>query len=259
MCIRDRFSGMPAFLIAGDYPNSLSTKMGRWLNALPDPIDYIWLQMLGMYLLLIALRASPWQALLGAVAYAFASYNIISIKAGHLSKNLALAYAPAVLAGVVWALRGRYWLGGAVTALFLGLELYGNHLQITYYLALALGAYYLMEAWHLLRTGRTRQLLTASAVLAVAAVLAIGTHATRLWNIQSYSKHSTRGPSELTQATTGQATAAGGLNKDYAFNWSYGKLETLNLLIPNFYGGSSNGGLTTSSDWLLYTSPSPRD
>lgn len=239
------FGGMPAYLIATDYSTSLTTKVGQYLGAwLPEPVNLIFLQMLAAYILLLILGANLWQASIGAIAYAFGSYNILNIEAGHISKVIALAYAPGVLAGVILGLRGKYWSGAALLAVFLGLNLYGNHPQITYYVFLAIGIYVVIEGVAAIREGRIKQLVTSLAFLGVAALVAVGTHTTRLWTTFDYSKESIRGKSELTS----NKQSSGGLDKDYAFNWSYGISETMTLLIPNFYGGASHGGLSTNSN-----------
>jgi hypothetical protein len=242
------FGGMPSYLIVGDYPNSWPTKLGTFLNSiLPQPLSLFLLEMGGMYLLLIVLGASPWLAALGAVAFCFGSYNVVNIKAGHLSKVLALAYAPPLLAGVLLTLRGRYWLGAALTALFLSLELYANHIQITYYVFLAFATLFVIEAVKLFRAGQTKQLALATSLLLVAGLIAVGTHSNRLWSTYDYAKESIRGKSELTPKP-GTNQPADGLDPEYAFSYSYEISETLSLLVPNVYGGASAGGLTTDSE-----------
>ncbi|WP_128548401.1 YfhO family protein [Larkinella soli] len=250
------FGGMPAYMIAGDYPTSLTHKLGQYINLLlPDPANYIWLIMIGGFVLMLALGANIWLSALGAVAYGFASYHLISLEAGHVSKVLALAYAPGIIAGVVMALRGRYLAGASVTALFLGLELYANHIQITYYLAVGLVIYVLIESIAAIREGRVRPLVFSLLSLGAAALIAVGTHTTRLWNTADYATVTIRGKSELTitpPAAPGapapaKAAPQTGLDKDYAFQYSYGIGETLTLLIPNFAGGSTVGSLSTDS------------
>lgn len=241
------FGGMPAYLIATDYPTSLTTKIGQYLGAwLPEPVNLLFLLMLGAYLLLVVMGANHWLSATGAVAYAFCSYNMLFIEAGHVSKMIALAYAPGVVAGVVLALRGRIWSGSALTGVFLGLHLYGNHVQVSYYVALVIGIYVLFEGYALIKSGQLALLLKAVGMLSVAAALAVGTHTTRLWTTLEYSKESNRGKSELTASK--EAASAPDSDKEYAFSYSYGLGETLSLLIPNVYGGMSQGGLTANSE-----------
>jgi hypothetical protein len=146
----------------------------------------------------------------------------------------------------VLALRGRIWSGSALTGVFLGLHLYGNHVQVSYYVALVIGIYVLFEGYALIKSGQLALLLKAVGMLSVAAALAVGTHTTRLWTTLEYSKESNRGKSELTASK--EATSAPDSDKEYAFSYSYGLGETLSLLIPNVYGGMSQGGLTANSD-----------
>jgi hypothetical protein len=247
------FGGMPAYMIASDYPSSLSTHLGRFfLGIFPEPANLILLYLIGFYILMMVLRVEVWLAFLGSVAFAFCSYNFISIEAGHVSKVIAIAYAPAMIAGVILCYRGRYLAGAALTALFLGLQIYGNHLQITYYTFLALGFYGIFELVWAIRAHRLKQFILASVVLVGAGLVAVGSHASRLWTTYEYARETTRGKSELTLSSdTTKAPATKpteGLGKDYAFQWSYGIGETFTFLIPNFYGGSTYGSLGASSE-----------
>ena len=240
------FGGMPAYLVGTDYPNSWSTKLGRvFINLFPDPVNYVLLYLVGFYILLVALNFSPGLAALGSVAFAFSSYNLINIEAGHISKALAMGYLPPIIAGVILAFRGRYWVGGALAGLFMALHLYGNHIQITYYLLVTLAIYGVIELVYAAREGRLKTFLTAAAVLAVAVGLAFGSHASRLMVTNEYARESIRGTSDLTRA--GSGPSRGGLDREYAFSWSYGKMETFTLLIPHFRGGGSGVGLGPSS------------
>ncbi len=243
MWTNSMFGGMPTYLIAADYPNSWTTKMGRFCaNLLPEPANYLFLYLIGFYVLLVALSVDAWIAVLGAIGFAFCSYNLINIEAGHASKVLAMGFLPPILAGVILAYRGKYWIGGALVGLFLGMQLYGNHVQITFYMFLTIGFYVLMELIFAIREKKLKTFLIASAIVAVASALAVGSHASRLMTTSEYSKESIRGKSELTPKPAsgdGKATNADGLDYEYAFHWSYGKMETFTLLIPNFYGGGS--------------------
>ena len=244
------FGGMPSYLIMADYPTSISTKLGRIANSvLPAPANYFLLTMVCAYVLFLVLGANLWLAALGAIAYAFGSYLVTSLEAGHVSKILALAYAPGVIAGVLLAFRKNWLTGAAVTALFLSLELYANHIQITYYLGIGLIVLVILESVTLIKAGRFAQLLPVLGGLALAGMLALGTHTTRLWNAYDYTTETIRGKSELTPAADAPTrNNQNGLDKEYAFQYSYGIAETLTLLIPHLYGGPSQGSLSTDSE-----------
>ena len=246
------FGGMPAYMISGDYPTSLSTKIGRFLvNLLPSPTNIIALQMICMYILLLVMGCGSWLSVIGGIAYGFGCYTMIFIEAGHISKIMATAFAPLVMAGVVLTLRAKYWLGSAILAVGMGLELYANHIQITYFLAMAVVVFVIWEGLTLIKQQKTTQLLKACGFMAVAAIIGAATHSTRLLDANEYSKESTRGQSELTISadTTQKITKpVNGLDRDYAFNYSHGVGESLTLLIPNIFGGKSGGGLTKNSE-----------
>ena len=258
------FSGMPAYMIDFDYPHIYVYKaVMAVLNILPATVMVVFVLMLGAYLLLVVLGCNVWLSALGAVAYGFGTFSIVALEAGHISKILALGFGAGLLAGVVLALRGRYWLGAALAGLFGCMELGANHIQITYYLFMTIGLYVLVAGVVLLREGRGRQLALGLATLAVAGILAGSSFGKRLLVLNQYTKETIRGRSELTAKTTNSdastlgvktsegtaAPAQSGLDKEYAFSYSYGIAETLTLLIPNAFGGASGGGLGTDSEF----------
>ena len=234
------FSGMPMFQIAPSYGSSallswINDVYGLWL---PSPANLLFMMMIGFFILMLACRARWHIALIGAVAYAFSSYFIIIIGAGHIWKFLTLTYVPPTIAGIIWCYRGRYLTGGAVAALFAAMQISSNHPQMTYYflfLIVALAIGYLVKA---VREKHVKQWGIATASLVVAAVLAVLANSPNLYNTYEYSKETMRGGhSELATATPN--STSGGLDKDYITAWSYGKSETWTLLIPNVDGGAT--------------------
>lgn len=244
------FGGMPAYLIGGDYPTSLPTKIGQFVNkVLPAPANYLVIGMISAYVLFLVLGAGGWIAAFGAIAFAFSSFNIVNLEAGHVSQIIAVMYAPGVIAGVFLAFRKNWLIGTAVTALFLSLELYANHVQITYYLGIAIIALVIIESIPLIKKGAIKQLAFILVGLGFAAVVSVGSHSTRLWNAYDYTKETIRGKSELTPINApGKPAKTDGLDKDYAFQYSYGITEILTFVVPNAYGGASQGPLSTSSE-----------
>lgn len=250
------FSGMPGYMIDFNYPYILVYKgVMAVVNVLPNTASIIFMVMLSMYILLVVLGCNAWLSALGAAAYGLGTFGIVSLEAGHVSKLFAMAYGAGMFAGIILALRGRYWVGAALMGFFMCMELGANHIQITYYLFMAAALYVIIEGVSLVRAGKTRQLVLGLATLAVVSVLAAGSFGKRLLVLNQYTKETIRGKSELTAKTTNpdgkspSSESKGGLDKDYAFTYSYGKAETLTLLIPNAYGGASGGGLTTGSEF----------
>ena len=145
------------------------------------------------------------------------------------------------------AYRGKLLRGAAITALFLALQLRANHLQITYYLLIMVLAFGIFELVHAIKKKKVPQFVKTGMVLVFAAILAIGANIEKIWTTYEYGKYSTRSQSELT-IDGDQENKTSGLNKDYATSWSYGKMETFNLMIPNLMGGASGSELSEDSE-----------
>ena len=129
------FGGMPGYQISTKYPNNWIKKVDKIIKlGLPHPVNLLFLYFLGFFILLIILKVDPWLAIIGSFAFAFSSYFIIIFEAGHNSKAHAIAYMAPLIGSIILTYRGKYLLGGALTALFAALEISANHLQITYYL-----------------------------------------------------------------------------------------------------------------------------
>jgi len=140
------FGGMPAYLISAKYKNNLIRQL-HYILTLKNfrPVCFIFLYLTGAYIALLLFGLSPWLSFAGAIAYAFSSYFLIIIEAGHVSKVLALGYMPPIIAGTYAAFRGKIMLGSLITGIFLGLQIVVNHLQITYYTFLIILVFIIVE------------------------------------------------------------------------------------------------------------------
>ena len=232
------FGGMPAYQISVKYKTNLIGYLDNILTlGLPHPANLVFLYFLGFFILLLVMKADPWLSLVGAIAFAMSSYFFIILEAGHNSKAHAIGYMAPVIAGIILSFRGKYIWGGILTAIALSLEIKTNHPQITYYLGmmiLILGFFKLLYA---IREKQFMPFLKTAGVLLIALVFAVLTNLTSLWATYEYGKYTIRGKSEL---TTDQHNRTTGLDKTYVTQWSYGIGETMTLLIPDFYGGSSS-------------------
>ncbi len=246
------FSGMPAYQITVLWPmNLLRFADEAFHGFLPRPASFLFLYLLGMYILMRCLRIDPWLSVVGAVAFGFSSYFFVILEAGHNSKANAIGYMPMVLGAVVLLYRDKALLGAALLALFLGLEVAMNHVQITYYLAMVLVFFVLAEAVRAVREGLMVDFAKRSAFGLVGVLLALACNIGMLWTTLEYGKETTRGKSELTIRSDGSSAAdirTSGLDRDYVTQWSYGKQESFSLLVPNAKGGGSGSIIQRQED-----------
>ncbi|MFP4288447.1 MAG: YfhO family protein [Bacteroidales bacterium] len=231
------FGGMPAFQISVIYKNNIARYINRVFTlGLPRPADMIFLYFAGFFIFLLLMKVNVWIAFLGALAFAFSSYHFIIIEAGHNSKALAIGYMAPVMASVIYTFRGHYFSGSLLFALFLALQLFSNHLQITYYLLM------IVIIWgiaHLIKQYRENQLphfFKSVLFLLAAAIIAIGLNFSNFWSTYVYASETMRGG---TQLVNDERQNKQGLDPEYITAWSYGIEETLSLLVPNAKGGAS--------------------
>jgi len=246
------FAGMPSYLIGATYHGNYTGNILYYISDIfKHPADTIFLLFACFYVLLIAFEVSPWLAMIGSLAFALSSFNFINIDAGHVTKGNAIAFIPLVLAGIQITLHKNKWLGAVITGIAVSFELSAGHVQITYYLIFIILAWMIVELVQAVKNKTLPKFIVAGALLAVSAAVGIGTNITGLLATEEYGKYSIRGQSELTKTQSGESNAANsssGLDKDYALAWSNGVVEPFTILVPNFYGGASNGDLGTSSN-----------
>ena len=244
------FGGMPAYNVSAYYPHNYIKKADQLLRFLPRPADYLFLYFLGFFILLYVLKVEWKLAIVGALAFGFSTYLIIIFGAGHNAKAHAIAYMPVVLAGILSVFKRNYLSGFVLTALGMALEINASHPQMSYYLmfmVIILGLIYLVDA---LKEKTLPHFVKSIIILFAAVIIAIGVNATSLLATQEYAKESTRSKSELTIKPDGTSKQdiTTGLTKEYITEYSYGILETFNILIPRFYGGGSRENLGKDSE-----------
>ncbi|MAO71228.1 MAG: hypothetical protein CMD02_01810 [Flavobacteriales bacterium] len=233
------FSGMPAYQISTRSNGNLIQYVDKIFRlGLPRPMDMLFLYLIGFYILLCSLKIDYRLSIVGAIAFAFSSYFIIIIQAGHMTKAHAIAYLPLIVASVLYTYREKKWMLGIVfTSLFVALQLYSNHYQITYYTIIILIFIGFVQFVKELQDKNLMDFFKKSALLVLAGTLAGATNYTRLSTTLEYGPETQRGKSELINEEGKEKKD--GLGLEYATRWSYGKAETMTFLIPNFMGGST--------------------
>lgn len=242
------FCGMPTYQMAPSYPSTetLSKIESIYQLGLPEVMAYIFMMLLGFYIMLRAFDFKAWMAALGAVLWAFSSYYFIIIAAGHIWKLLTLSFIPPTIAGMVLCYRGKYLWGAALTTLFMALQILSNHVQMTYYFMFLIGFMvigFLLEGIFRkeLTTGQALgRWLKATCAFGVGCILGVSINVSNLFHTWQYQKETMRSKSELTGATKNEANQTkDGLERDYITAWSYGGDELMTLMIPDTKGGYS--------------------
>ena len=241
------FSGMPTYQLSPSYEststlNTLEKAYHLWL---PENVWYLFVYLIGFYILLRAFDFRQHLAALGSIVWAFSTYFLIIIAAGHIWKVWALAYLPPMIAGIVLAFRGKYLRGLIVTGIFAAFEVHANHVQMTYYYLFVIAAMILAYLAEAIQKKQYVHFLKATGACIAGGLLGILVNISNLYHTWEYGQESMRGKSELVKKNTANQTSSG-LDRDYITQWSYGIGETWTLLVPNAKGGSHNEHLGDS-------------
>ena len=247
------FLGMPSYQVSAKYPFDLLYYIDQAVRFLPRPADYLFLYLLSFYFLIISLNINYRYALFGAIAFGFSTYLIIILGVGHNTKALALGYLPFVVAGFLMILRGNYLKGFLISSLFLGLQVHANHYQMTYYTLIMLLVLVLVHYYDFLKSKELKKIYKSFFVLISVGLLALLMNSPSLLATKEYSEFSTRSKSDITINADGSAKESlSGLDKEYITEYSYGVLESLNLIFPRFMGGGSSERIREDSKLMIF-------
>ncbi len=245
------FSGMPAYLVNLQWSDGVVVTMKKVLTLfLPHPVRNIFAAFICYYIMLLVFRVRPYLAIAGALAFGLSSYMIIGLAVGHNARIGAIAFVPLVIAGIELVFSGKRLLGFAVTAAGMAFHLRENHLQITYYMALIVGVYGIVQLVYAVRNKTTKDFFVSVGVLIPAVIIAAATFFGQFWAITEYTRYSMRGQAELVKSDSKENS--NGLNRDYAFAYNYGIYEPFTLLVPEFYGGSSSKSFLENQNSATY-------
>ena len=247
--IDNAFGGMPTFQLGAKFAYDILSPFHLLFRFIPRPAHTLFLYLLTMYILLMVLKI-PWRiAILGSVAFAFSTYLLIILQVGHNTKALAIAYIPLVVAGLVLLRQNKLLPGFLVSLLGISLQIRANHYQMTYYMLILLGIYVIVYLIDSYRKKDLKQYLKYIGLFALAGILSLGLNAPNILSTYDYSKYSTRSKSELKLNPDGtEKELSTGLDYDYITQYSYGILESINLIAPRVQGGASSEDIGRKSD-----------
>lgn len=244
------FGGMPTYQIGVAHSSNLIGQLKKltWLFFEP-PIGVFNTMMVGSYLMFVLLGVGPWLSLIGAVAFGLTTNNMILWEAGHSNKVVVISLFAPIIAGVILTFREKYLLGGVVFAISMAINVYANHVQMTFYMGMILGIYVLIEIFKHIKDKKIPQLGMAGGVLAAGLILALASSASSLWTTYEYSADTMRGKPILasTNTTPASSSEVEGLDWEYAMQWSNGAMDLVSTIIPRAVGGSSNESISSST------------
>lgn len=241
------FGGMPTYQIQTNREGNMLHYINRAFHlGFKNPIGLFLLAMLSFYLMMMALGVNPWLGMIGTISFGLTTNNLVLFEAGHLTKVYAIAYLPLIAAGMLLAYRKEYLAGGILFAAGLGLDIFANHVQMTYFFGLTLLIYGVARLIHDARNGELAHFAKASGVLIAAALIAVASSAVNLWTTYEYAKDTMRGEPILKIEEVNDvkdiksSSETDGLAWDYAMGWSNGTLDLFSAFIPGVVGGGSS-------------------
>ena len=247
--IDNAFGGMPTFQLGAKFAYDVLAPIHMLFRFIPRPAHTLFLYLLTMYILLMVLKI-PWRiAVLGSIAFAFSTYLLIILQVGHNTKALAISYIPLVIAGLLLLKQHKLLPGFLVSLIAISLQIRANHYQMTYYMLILLGIYFIVYLVDSYRKKDVKDFITYMSLFFLAGILALGLNAPNILSTYDYSKYSTRSQSELKLNPDGsEKEISTGLDYDYITQYSYGIFESLNLVAPRVQGGASSEDVGENSD-----------
>ena len=247
--IDNAFGGMPTFQLGAKFAYDILSPIHMLFRFIPRPAHTLFLYLLTMYILLMVLKI-PWRiSVLGSIAFAFSTYLLIILQVGHNTKALAISYIPLVVAGLFLLKQHKLLPGFLVSLVAISLQIRANHYQMTYYMLILLGIYFIVYLIDSYRNNDVKDFLKYMGVFILAGILSLGLNAPNILSTYDYSKYSTRSQSELKLNPDGtEKQISTGLDYDYITQYSYGVFESLNLIAPRVQGGASSEDVGEDSD-----------
>ena len=247
--IDNAFGGMPTFQLGAKFAYDVLAPIHMLFRFIPRPAHTLFLYLLTMYILLMVLKI-PWRiAVLGSIAFAFSTYLLIILQVGHNTKALAISYIPLVIAGLLLLKQHKLLSGFLVSLVAISLQIRANHYQMTYYMLILLGIYFIVYLVDSYRKKDVKDFITYMSLFFLAGILSLGLNAPNILSTYDYSKYSTRSQSELKLNPDGsEKEISTGLDYDYITQYSYGIFESLNLVAPRVQGGASSEDVGENSD-----------
>ena len=247
--IDNAFGGMPTFQLGAKFAYDILAPIHMLFRFIPRPAHTLFLYLLTMYILLMVLKI-PWRiAVLGSIAFAFSTYLLIILQVGHNTKALAISYIPLVVAGLLLLKQHKLLPGFLVSLVAISLQIRANHYQMTYYMLILLGIYFIVYLVDSYRKNDVKDFITYMSLFVLAGILSLGLNAPNILSTYDYSKYSTRSQSELKLNPDGtEKEISTGLDYDYITQYSYGIFESLNLIAPRIQGGASSEDVGEDSD-----------
>ncbi|MDA8630740.1 YfhO family protein [Flavobacteriaceae bacterium] len=247
--IDNAFGGMPTFQLGAKFAYDILAPIHMLFRFIPRPAHTLFLYLLTMYILLMVLKI-PWRiAVLGSIAFAFSTYLLIILQVGHNTKALAVSYIPLVFAGLLLLKQHKLLPGFLVSLVAISLQIRANHYQMTYYMLILLGIYFIVYLVDSYRKKDVKDFITYMSLFFLAGILSLGLNAPNILSTYDYSKYSTRSQSELKLNPDGtEKEISTGLDYDYITQYSYGIFESLNLIAPRVQGGASSEDVGEDSD-----------
>lgn len=247
--IDNAFGGMPTFQLGAKFAYDILAPIHMMFRFIPRPAHTLFLYLLTMYILLMVLKI-PWRiAVLGSIAFAFSTYLLIILQVGHNTKALAISYIPLVVAGLLLLKQYKLLPGFLVSLVAISLQIRANHYQMTYYMLILLGIYFIVYLVDSYRKNDVKDFITYMSLFVLAGILSLGLNAPNILSTYDYSKYSTRSQSELKLNPDGtKKEISTGLDYDYITQYSYGIFESLNLIAPRVQGGASSEDIGEDSE-----------
>ena len=233
------FAGMPAYAIQNQGTKTVLQNLK--FPSHPRIWAQLFLYLICAFIMLKSFEVRTWLAVIGAIGIGFATENFTILAVGHNTKAAAIGYLPLVIAGCQYLFRKKYLLGLTVLSAGFALQIFVNHVQITYYGGFMVVLFFIFQLVKHIQENKIKDYAIAAILALAGAGIAVGANSLNLLLLNEYAEDSIRGESALTITPDSQTNdnVQNGLTKDYVFSYSMGWSDYVATIIPNYSGGKN--------------------
>ncbi|HRS91435.1 MAG TPA: YfhO family protein [Candidatus Marinimicrobia bacterium] len=253
------FCGVPIYYALWSNSFNLDYLISKISKVIDWKLSWFILATVGMFLIFWLLEFPWYYALLGTIAFLFYPHYQALITVGHFAKVRAVCAMPLAVFGFLYLVKKRNFLSFLLFVIFFSLQLRTQHYQIVFYTLLVFMALGIRQIVEWVKTKQAQKIYISLGLFVAGLVTSVLMSAQPLFVTNEYTPYSTRGGQaiNLKEDAAQAEVKSSGVTFEYATRWSLNPKELATLIVPRFYGGTSQEPYTGKAYPQLRGQPIP--